>query len=456
MFEMDMQVLLNFIIAGLVGAFIGLERNLPRKSFKTKQVDTFGWLRSYALIAMIGALAVWLDIALWLKVITALWMLIISSFVLVAYHYGLQKTGSLGLTTEYSVIITYILWVLVMLGNMKFVLIFAILIVILLSAKDFLERFQSSISRVELGHTLKFFVVSLVILPLLPDEKYSFAALFSLAGLTEASSWNFAIWQMKFFNPYSLWFFVVTMSAIGYIGYLLSKFFGKESGVMLSSLVGGLVSSTAVTATMSEQSSKDAKNYHMYVVGALIANCIMLARVIFIVAVFGTALIPTLFLPAIMMLWALGACTYYFYNKSKALIQKTKLGIDEKMESPFRLAPALKFWGYVLFIKFIAGIGLIYKDVWGEKVFYYILWILSGMADVDAITQTMSSNAKDGLVAASLAVTTILIAVMSNNMVKGSIAIKFWEKNFGQDVMKSFIISMIAWLLGIALINVFG
>lgn len=42
MFEMDMQVLLNFIIAGLVGAFIGLERNLPRKSFKTKQVDTFG------------------------------------------------------------------------------------------------------------------------------------------------------------------------------------------------------------------------------------------------------------------------------------------------------------------------------------------------------------------------------------------------------------------------------
>lgn len=47
------------------------------------------------------------------------------------------------------------------------------------------------------------------------------------------------------------------------------------------------------------------------------------------------------------------------------------------------------------------------------------------MADVDAITQTMSSNAKDGLVAASLAVTTILIAVMSNNMVKGSIAIKF-------------------------------
>lgn len=120
---------------------------------------------------------------------------------------------------------------------MKFVLIFAILIVILLSAKDFLEKFQSSISRAELGHTLKFLVVALVILPLLPDHKFSFASLFSSFGLVEASSWNFAIWQMEFFNPYSLWYFVVTMSAIGYIGYILSKFFGKESGIMLSSLV---------------------------------------------------------------------------------------------------------------------------------------------------------------------------------------------------------------------------
>ena len=453
MFEMDIQVLFNFVVAGLIGAFIGLERTLPRKSFKTKQLDTFGWLRSYALIAMIGALTVWLDIALWLKVFTALWLLIISTFVIVAYHYQLNKTGALGVTTEYSVIITYILWVLVMLWNMKFVLIFAIIVVIVLSAKDFLEKFQSHITREELGHTLKFLVVALVVLPLLPDEKYSFASLLSNLWLPEASSWDMLIWQMKFFNPHGLWFFVVTMSAIGYIGYILSKVFGKESGILLSSLVWWLVSSTAVTATMSEQSSKDAKNYHMYVVGALLANCIMLLRVIFIVLVFWTSLIGTLIFPALLMFLGLALCTYYFYNKSRTLITKTKVWMDDKMESPFRLAPALKFWGYVLLIKFIAGIGLLYKDVWNENIFYYLLGIMSGLADVDAITQTMSSNAKDGLVIGSLAVTTILIAVMSNNMVKGSIALKFGEKNFWKNVMMSFLVSMLWGIMGIIAIN---
>jgi uncharacterized membrane protein (DUF4010 family) len=66
-----------------------------------------------------------------------------------------------------------------MLGSYTIALILTIILTIILSSKEFLEKFSSSISRTELTNTLKFLVVAFVVLPLLPDEKYSFATLFS-------------------------------------------------------------------------------------------------------------------------------------------------------------------------------------------------------------------------------------------------------------------------------------
>lgn len=65
--------------------------------------------------------------------------------------------------------------------------------------------------------TLKFAAIAFVILPLLPSEKYSFASLFEAFGLSQARALDFAFWTTPFFNPYSIWFFVVVMSAISFI-----------------------------------------------------------------------------------------------------------------------------------------------------------------------------------------------------------------------------------------------
>ena len=55
--------------------------------------------------------------------------------------------------------------------------------------------------------------------------------------------------------------------------------------------------------------------------------------------------------------------TLYFYIKSREETVK-KLDTTENVRSPFRIAPALKFAGLVIVIKFISGVGIIYKDVW--------------------------------------------------------------------------------------------
>jgi uncharacterized membrane protein (DUF4010 family) len=179
----------------------------------------------------------------------------------------------------------------------------------------------------------------------------------------------------------------------------------------------------------------------------------MFLRVVLIVLIFNIALLPKLFLPAMLMFVWLAWATYYFYYSSKIAIKTTKVNLEWKMESPFRILPALKFWAFVLFIKFIAALGLVYKDIWGEKLYYYILWIISWLADVDAITQTMTTQAEEWLVIGSIAVSTILLAVMSNNTVKWSIAYKFWEKRFGKWVVFSFLISTILWIIWIVIVN---
>lgn len=451
--EINQMLFFQFFLAWLLWAFIGLERGLPRNYKPVDKENSFGGMRSYSLISLLWAISVFLDKSFDIVFFSFFSLFIIATYIGIAYTYTTFKKDSIGLTTEYSAIMTYFIGLLVMLWSYTIALILTIILTIILSSKEFLEKFSSSISRKELTNTLKFLVVAFVVLPLLPDEKYSFATLFSHFWLEQALLWKNAIWQMDFFNPYSLWFFVVIMSWVWYVGYILSKFFGNQSGVILSSVLGGLVSSTAVTATMSEQSQKDKENYHIYVVGALLANCIMFLRVVLIVLIFNIALLPKLFLPAMLMFVWLAWATYYFYYSSKIAIKTTKVNLEWKMESPFRILPALKFWAFVLFIKFIAALGLVYKDIWGEKLYYYILWIISWLADVDAITQTMTTQAEEWLVIGSIAVSTILLAVMSNNTVKWSIAYKFWEKRFGKWVVFSFLISTILWIIGIVLVN---
>lgn len=209
-----------------------------------------------------------------------------------------------------------------------------------------------------------------------------------------------------------------------------------------------MVSSTAVTATMSEQSKNDNNNPYLYAMGVLLANSVMLVRVIVIVLLFNIALIGDLWLPALLMLSWFLMVILYSYIKSKATSSNLSVWVSDKMESPFSIVPALKFWLFILFIKFIAGIGLLYKDIIGWDLFYYALWIISWFADVDAITQTMTTQSKEWMVVWSIAVSTILIAVMSNNIIKGSVAFKFWGSKFSKIVILAFTISMVLWLVG--------
>lgn len=456
---MNNELLFLIIISWLLWAFIWLERDVPHK--KTLNIlknwsFSFWWIRTFSIIAILWTLSAWFDKNhfTWYFVLTI--MVIITLFILISHTYNVFNKKDVWITSEIAWLVVFLIWVSCIYVWTTFSVIFTIIVSILLASKNLSEKFIENISRKELENTIKFAVISFVILPLLPDNKFSIATLLDSLWISWVMEINNKIFQMPFFNPYSVWFFVVAISAIWYIWYMLSKFLWKNSSVVISSFVWWLVSSTAVTAAMSEESKKDPWNIYIYIyiLWTLLANSLMLIRVIVIVLIINFSLLSTIFLPAILMFLWLFSFMIYSYIKSKKVIKNnTNLNIENKIESPFSIKPAIKFWLFVLFLKFLAWIWVLYKDIWWESIFYYAFWIISWFADVDAITQTMTVQAKDMLVSSSIAVSTILLAVMSNNTVKWLIAFKFWDKYFWKYIALAFLVSIILWIFWIIYIS---
>lgn len=195
-------------------------------------------------------------------------------------------------------------------------MILSILLLILLSSKEYLSAWKEKLSREELGNTLKFAVISLVALPLLPDEKYSIINMISWITGTEMNSGP-DILVMKFFNPFGIWFFVVIMAGVEYVGYILSKVMGNKGGILASGAVGGLISSTATTAAMTSKSIRHPSNHFIFATGTLIASCIMFIRVVIISGFYNPAILSTILIPAIIMLITMSGAAYYFYWRAK-------------------------------------------------------------------------------------------------------------------------------------------
>lgn len=451
---MNVDIILQFLLAMGLWALVWMERWINEKiKLLSKSSISFWDIRTYSLISLLWAMSTWLTMDSGNIFFIAGTLIIMWLFIIVYYSYSIYKEKQFGLTTELASIITFFLWVFVMVWYSQIAIIMSIVLTFLLSSKWLLTTILDKISSEELNNTIKFAVISMVVLPLLPNEKFSISELLGYIWYTNPI--NNSILNLEFLNFYWIWFFVVLMSAISYAGYIMSKVIWEKWSILASWAIGWLVSSTAVAASMSESSKKDLKNTSMYVVSTLLASTIMFVRVIIIVLFFNINMISSILLPSLFMLCGMILYMVFFYiNSINKELHVENLNFEEKKySSPFSIAPALKFALFVLFIKFVAWVWALYQAVWWDY-FFYVLWVISWLADVDAISQTMAVDAIDWKVWAELAAITIIIAVISNNLVKGSIALKFWEKKFWISVMMWFIVSMIMWIIGMVFLKI--
>jgi len=387
---MDLQLALRFAAALGLGVLLGLER---QRSYARD--EAFGGVRTFALIALLGATTAFLHSQLDLIWLAVVGFVAVALLVVVSYAITAQR-GDIGITTEVTALLTFLLGGLCVWGHVGLAAAVAVASLLLLSLRDWLHRLAARIETADVEATLKFAIITLIILPLLPNE-------------------NFGPPPLDVLNPYKIWLMVVLISGLNFVSYILVKVLGKEHGLGLTGLLGGLVSSTAVTLGFSQRSKQEPLLAPAFALGILLAWTVMFFRVVIEVGVVNLAL-------AGRLVWGVGLMGGVNLVISLFLWRRTRThetGTVSSGHNPFELGEAVKFgllFGVVIFAAKAA-------EVYLGDAGLYLAGALAGLSDVDAISLSMANLAAANPANSGVAARTVIIAVLSNTLVKSGMIV---------------------------------
>ena len=381
-------------VALAIGLLVGLQRQFAKQRDSD---DLFAGARSFALIGLAGAMSSLLAERFDNVIVFASGFVVVGVIVAVGYLGGIRD-GSVGLTTEIAAIVTFLAGALAGIGDLTVATATAVATTALLAAKPYTREFVRHLDRQDVEATLQFAVLVALVLPVLPRDPLG-------SEPFDAAS------------PFKIGLMVVFILGLSFLGYVLIKIVGPRRGIGLTGVLGGLVSSTAVTLTMSERSKSSAGLLRALAMAVLLAWTIMYGRVLVEVGVVNPGLLRQVVLPIGVGGLCIGAWAVF--------VSLRRTGVDdgdgtdeERFSNPFSLGPALQFgllYGAVL-------IGSKAMSMYLGDAGVYVGALASGIADVDAITLSMAELSRgDGSVSNATAANAIVLAAASNTLVKGGL-----------------------------------
>lgn len=401
-FDIFSPYVLSLIVSTGIGLTIGLEREFR----KANEKDHFAGIRTFPLVCLLGCVVTFVgnSLSVWLIVAT---LVAFIAFVAITYFVR-SAQGNTGITTEISLIITFVLGMMASQQLIKESLAVMVITTTLLTLKGSFHSFILKITEDELLAFVKFIIICLLLFPFLPDASYG---------------------PNGILNPRQIGFVVVVVSAIGFIGYMLVKFIGANKGILLTALFGGMVSSTAVTWTLASKSRGTQSNRAaLYAAGITLASSIMFMRVVLVALIFSSSLALSLVLPCSLMFGAGLLFALSYIKKSRAAVDNTPLTLG----NPINILNALGFGAMYIAIsylvlyanKFLGTKGLIFSGV------------ISGLADVDAITINMA-RAAEVTIDLSTSFIVVIVATASNSLVKLMITVFHASREVRNMVVKA-------------------
>jgi uncharacterized membrane protein (DUF4010 family) len=281
----------EFAIAIFLGGLIGLQREYNQQHNHFKK---FAGFRTFILISFLGSLLGYFGGGFNSGIVIVGFMGIIS-FSLVSYYSDLKKYKFAGITTEIALILGYLLGVLCGLKQTSLAIVFGILVVVFLAFKESMHEFAKKMQEKELFGIIKFALISLVILPILPNKNYSLADFGYFSSVLNALGISYeTLSQIDVFNFYHIWLFVILISGMGLVGYYLVKYVGANKGYGILGFVGGIVSSTAVTISMAGKSKSNPMMMNHFILATILATTFMFIRVLILVLILDKNLISSI------------------------------------------------------------------------------------------------------------------------------------------------------------------
>lgn len=388
----DIDLIIRAFVALAIGFLMGLQREY---AYGGEGKTIIAGERTFALLGLSGFLA-----AMIAELFDSAWIMVSLIFVIgilvTAGHFvNMWNRERAGITTEVAIMIVMLVGALSFLDHLILAAAVGISTTVVLSIKLETDRLVTALTSEDVSAVLQMAIITAIVLPILPNQSF---------------------WPAPFdvLNPFKIWLMVVFISGISFLGYVLIKIVGPQRAISLTGLLGGLVSSTAVTLSLSERSKKGGTLDKRFALAITLAWTVMFLRILIEVGVLNVLLLSVVWIP-VASAGGVGLlyCLYLYLSQRSS-------GQDEmEFSNPFDLASALKFgilYGIVLLISRSA------------QVFYgdtgiLVSSIFAGLADVNAITLSMAELSKSESLSLEVASRAIVFAAMSNTVVKGGIVL---------------------------------
>ena len=425
MLQIDLGIAQSFLSAIIIGALIGMEREFEQ--LKKGRPD-FAGLRTFIFISLLGAIVGQLSITMENPIFMTIAFLAFTLIVVSAYVVSAMHHKKIGATTEITALLVFCLGIMCVTDLAHVAISVTVIILAFLALKKVLTKPIKAIQKEEIYATIEFALMAIVIFPFLPNVAYSPLDIPIIGTILKALPLDHAfIAQLDAFNPYNIWLMVVLVTGIEYIGYILTEIIGSKKGIGISGMIGGLVSSTAVSTSLSRESKLSPSVIDACSFGVLFASATMFLKVLLFVA----AVSPPLFMKVALFLILLAAANYGVGFLSLFGIRKhpaKSLGF----KSPFAVLPALKFgvlFAVIIFLTKLASLTL------GDAGVYAVS-VISGFVGMNAITLSIANLASAAAITLDSAVKAILIATLSNTVFKIGIAWFYGDRRFALDVTR--------------------
>jgi uncharacterized membrane protein (DUF4010 family) len=389
-----------------LGLLLGLERE--------RRGPSIAGIRTFPLISLLGTVCAQLGEAFGGWIVAA--GLLALAAVIVPANFVQVKKGIVdpGTTTEIAALLLYVVGALIAIGYLAAALVIAGAMAVLLHSKRPLHNFARAVGERDMRAMMLFVLLSLVILPVLPNKDFG----------------PYAVW-----NPFKLWLMVVLIVGISLGGYIAYKLFGARAGALLGGIIGGMVSSTATTVSYARRTGSEAALASLSAFVIMTASCVSIVRVLVEIAAvaprrFGEMAWP---LVAMLVVCILIALALYFPRRRQTAPMP-------EQTNPAELKPAFLFGALYALVLLAVAVA---KQYFGSAGLYLVA-IISGLTDLDAITLSTGQLADSNKIEAGIAWQVILTAVLSNLLFKFGIVAALGSANLTKKVAWSFAGALVA------------
>lgn len=396
----DIETLLRLGLALAIGFLIGIERGWRQR--EEAEGERAAGLRTFTLIGLSGGVFALLGHAFGDLAFAAGFAAVAATVVLFRWR-ETQRGGGFGATTAVAALLTFGLGAYATVGDRSAAAAAAVAMAGILAAKGWLHAWLRALKWEELRAALILAAMSLVVLPVLPDEGYGpYGAL----------------------NPRDLWLMTIAIAAVSFVGYVALKVFGTRCGPLIVGVAGGVVSSTVTTLDLARRARRTEAMAPL-LAGALASSATMFARVLIVVALFGASLLPRVAPPLVGALAVLVLSAVAFAQPWKRPSPADGKSGSPPVTNPFEFRSVA---GFALLLAAITFLSAWLTHEFGAAG-GVVLAAIAGIADVDAIVLSMTRLA--GGEEASTATLAILAAVGVNSISKSVLAFTAGGRDFG-------------------------